>query len=150
MRRTAAVPCLWAALEDACTGQRVALWWDCSQICQGRGCWLTPRRLQQRLRSLLRGAWSARESDEGCSAHCNVWQQHQTHFNVVQGWVGPQRGPGGGEAGSGVVWFLRQTASTIGRRSSAEMDFTMSLTLAERREGRYLDAFVEFHFPVVN
>lgn len=55
---------------------------------------------------------------------------HQTYFSVVQRWVAPRGALEGWRAGSGVVWFLRHTASTIGRWSRVEMDVTPTLTLS--------------------
>lgn len=63
--------------------------WHCTRGGKGCGCCSAVSEM------LLAG-----RSEEGCSAHCNVWQQHQTHFNVVHGWVGPR----GAQEGVGGIW----------------------------------------------
>lgn len=96
MTRNAAMPWFGVALG-------VGLWWESVWHCCGSA------------------AWEMLGSD---ALHTVLFDnRHQTHFNVVHGWVGLSGAPRRWEAGFGMVWFLRRTASTIGRRSSVEMDF---------------------------
>lgn len=142
MTRNTAGPWFPAALEDSSrltvsdgtqcnTVSDVSAVWHCSR--GGKRAWLLLRCVRD---------VSAGRCEEGCSAHCTVWQQISDPFQCGPRVGGTERGPrgggwvGGGEAGSEVVWFLKHTASTIGRRSSAEMYFTMSLTLSWRRDRR--------------